>query len=74
MFIIVALIAHGIAAQDDVQIHLFDHMRTPLDQETFSIVVDQFLQCDKFYVEINIDTQGAYNITKDVSLNLTEVC
>lgn len=61
-----ALKKHGIAADDGVDVLLFDHTRTPLDAENFAIVVNQYRQSDVFCVTIEIDTQGAYQITKDV--------
>lgn len=65
-YVFVALLAHGIAAEDAIEVKVFDHTRTPLDQECFPIVVNQFQNCSDFLVEIIVDTQGAYQITKDV--------
>lgn len=66
LVIIVALKVHGVAAQDAVEMRLFDHLRTPIDQEVFPIVVEQFHRDASFYVEIEFDNQVS-KISIDVS-------
>lgn len=63
-----ALLKHGIAAQDSVDIELFDHLGTPIEEDTFPIIIEQFHRCENFCVVIEINTKGVYTFSSEVRI------
>lgn len=58
-------------AHDAVEIEIFDHLRTPIERETFPQIIEQFHRCENFHVVIELNSKGVYTFSSDVRIYIT---
>lgn len=57
---------HGISTQDSVDIELYDRHGTPIEQDDFTLVIEQYRQFEDFCIVIDINTKGAFTFSSEV--------